>query len=1522
MIKKILSICIVWLSCLTLWGQSTGGYGGDYNPTRPDDPAAPVAKYRLTVTSTEGGTVSPAISNAPYTEGTSVRVSATAQTNYKFVHWTLNDVVVATTTSYNLKMPANDVVLKAVFEYYGGQYGNGPTTPGDPNATTRNYKLTVSCSPANGGSVSLDKSSATAGVDMRVTATLNANYKFKGWFDEGVLVSTEPVYKFKMEGRDMNLVAKYEYAPTKPGNPTGSGTVTTRQLTFQIDGNTYLQQSLAPGQKIVLPDTPIRKGHTFDGWEAIPDVMPEENLTINGSFSINRYKIKFVIDGRGITQFLEYGAKIVPPDVWPAEDEVFTWIDLPAIMPDHDIVINGEYTPVKYALIYVVDGVEYRRVEYQFGETVVPIQEPLKDGYVFSGWSNVPLTMPATYVVVNGSFIDPNQERFQVTFIVDGEFHHIDSVAAGTQMSHVNMPAKEGYTFNIDNEVPAFMPPYDITIEASFSINKYKLTYVVDGKLYKEYVYDYNTPITEEAAPSKDGCAFTGWSEIPDSMPARNVTVTGDLILNGYTVTYMVDDEVHKKIVYSYGSEVEPLNPLSKEGYTFSGWSEIPKTMPANDVTVEGRFTVNKYAVIYMVNGSILQTDTVDYEANIVIAEDPIREGYTFSGWSKGPEVMPARDVTITGTFLINTYQFTYTVDSATYHTVSIEYGEKIIPIDIPKKEGHTFSGWIEIPQTMPARDVTVNGNFSVNTYRISYSVDGNVYQIDSVEYNEEITVIDNPTQEGYTFSGWSKSPEKMPANDITITGSFSINTYQITYTVEGLLYHTETITYNETITPAEQPSKEGYSFSGWVGLPATMPANDVIVTGSYLINKYKITYTVDGEVYDTDSIEYGEKVIVVDWPTEEGYSFSGWTGVPSTMPANDVTVTGTFTINKYEITYTVDGERHHTDSIEFGDKIIAVDAPTKEGYTFGGWSEIPRTMPANDVAITGSFLINKYKITYVVEGEVHETDSITFGAYVTAARNPSKEGHTFDGWTGVPSTMPANDVTVTGTFSINKYKITYTVDGMVHYTDSIEYDERIVAIEAPTKEGYTFGGWQNLPQKMPARDVTSAGAFNINTYQISYVVEGETIHTESITYNEQITTIDYPEKEGFTFSGWIGVPITMPANDLTIGGEFFIKTSQTDTQGLMYTLNEETETFEVSNYADALMTSIVIPADLYGYPVSGIKNRALMGAESLISVIVPENVTSVGYRAFYGCHNLSYIEWKTTAPVDADCFDEPARHGNLLVYVENEATEVTYLGNVIVNGVAEKITISNDQPFRNIREFTARNISFTREFSKRTKIGEAGGWEAIIIPFDVETIVSENRGELKPFGEADFNTSLPYWIAELQTDGSFAYIDSIKANSPFIMEVPNSDEYRDIYNVEGMITFSAKNTTVHSTDITLPTTQGFAMMGSYEGTTSDSRTYALNDEEYTAGGVTSMAGSVFVANSRDIRPFEAYVYSNQVALAPYLRIGSDNATGIGHMQLDLNDDDAWYTLQGVRLNGRPLEKGSYIHQNKVVFIK
>jgi hypothetical protein len=504
---------------------------------------------------------------------------------------------------------------------------------------------------------------------------------------------------------------------------------------------------LVPGTKVkALGQTPVKRGFTFKGWSEIPEVMPNNDFTVNGTFDINKYKVKFTIDGKSITKFLEYGAKIVPPDVWPAEGEVFKWIDMPATMPNRDIVINGEYTEVKYALIYILDGVEYRRKEYKKGEEVIPLQDPEKEGYIFSGWSDIPTTMPASYVVVHGSFIDPSQQRYQVTFKVDGEVHHIDSISLGSNLDHLKTPTKEGHTYQITNDIPIFMPKYDIVIEGTFTINSHKLVYMIDGEVYKESILEYGTPITEEVPPTIVGSAFTGWSEIPSTMPDRDVTISGSYILNGYTITYIVDGEVYEKNVFAYGKDVRPLGNLSKEGYTFSGWSEIPETMPNNDVTVVGSFTINTYKVTYMVNGSVYHTDTMAYSTPITPIDEPVKEGYTFSGWGKTPETVPAGDVIINGVFTINKYSIIYTVDGSIHYSDSIEYGEKIILLDNPIKEGYTFSGWSETPRTMPDKNVVVSGNFTINEYTVIYLVDNEVIHTDTLKYGASITSLKNPT--------------------------------------------------------------------------------------------------------------------------------------------------------------------------------------------------------------------------------------------------------------------------------------------------------------------------------------------------------------------------------------------------------------------------------------------------------------------------------------------------------------------------------------------------------------------------------------------------------------------------------------------------------------------------------------------------------------------------------------------------------------------------------------------------------
>ena len=127
--------------------------------------------------------------------------------------------------------------------------------------------------------------------------------------------------------------------------------------------------------------------------------------------------------------------------------------------------------------------------------------------------------------------------------------------------------------------------------EQILSLEKYTLNYVVNKEIYKSYKMAAGTAITPEPAPTKEGYTFSGWSYIPATMPVSDVVVMGSFTINSYTLTYLVDGEEYKSYDVEYNATITPEPAPTKEGYTFSGWSEIPETMPAHDVTVTGSFT-------------------------------------------------------------------------------------------------------------------------------------------------------------------------------------------------------------------------------------------------------------------------------------------------------------------------------------------------------------------------------------------------------------------------------------------------------------------------------------------------------------------------------------------------------------------------------------------------------------------------------------------------------------------------------------------------------------------------------------------------------------------------------------------------------------------------------------------------------------------------------------------------------------------------------------------------------------------
>ena len=182
-----------------------------------------------------------------------------------------------------------------------------------------------------------------------------------------------------------------------------------------------------------------------------------------------------------------------------------------------------------------------------------------------------------------------------------------------------------------------------------------------------------------------------------------------------------------------------------------------------------------------------------------------------------------------------------------------------------------------------------------VTNYHIIFqNYDGTtLYEVDVAE--GETPVYEGATPEkpataeySYTFTGWT--PDVVAATcDATYTAVFAenANSYTITYNVNGEFYATQTYEYGAAVTAPEYTVPEGHTFSGW-NVPETMPAENLVLNATLTVNSYTITYNVNGEFYAAQTYEYGAAVTAPEYACEYTYyHFSGW-AVPDTMPAHD----------------------------------------------------------------------------------------------------------------------------------------------------------------------------------------------------------------------------------------------------------------------------------------------------------------------------------------------------------------------------------------------------------------------------------------------------------------------------------------------------------------------------------------------------------------------------------------------------------------------------------------------------------
>ena len=483
-------------------------------------------------------------------------------------------------------------------------------------------------------------------------------------------------------------------------------------------------------------------------------------------------------------------------------DSYFMWLDgngnsyepggsVPADVTE----LTVQWTAPTYAVTLntnggtIADGKDVTGYTYGVGATLPAADDMTYTGHTFKGWYDNENLTGSPVTAIGGTEMGNKEywakwEINQYTITVKPENGKADITITqdyGTEITAPDNPTRKGYTFKgWDKEIPKTMPAENITVKAQWEINQYTITFDTNGgSEIAPITQDYGTEITAPDNPTRKGYTFKGWDkEIPETMPAENMTITAQWEINQYTITFDTNggSEI-APITQDYGTEITAPDNPTRKGYTFKGWDkEIPETMPAENITVKAQWKINQYTIAFDTNGgSEIAPITQDYGTKIIAPADPTRKGYTFKGWDKEiPETMPADNITVKAQWEINQYTITFDTNGGSeIDPITQDYGTKIIAPADPTRKGYTFKGWDkEIPETMPAGNITVKAQWEINQYTITFDTNGgsDIAPITQA-YGTEITAPDNPTRKGYTFKGWDKEiPETMPAENITIT--------------------------------------------------------------------------------------------------------------------------------------------------------------------------------------------------------------------------------------------------------------------------------------------------------------------------------------------------------------------------------------------------------------------------------------------------------------------------------------------------------------------------------------------------------------------------------------------------------------------------------------------------------------------------------------------------------------------------------------------------------------------------------
>nr|MDE6854632.1 hypothetical protein [Muribaculaceae bacterium] len=262
--------------CLTVAVLLTAAVQAQYNPSNPPEPNTPVTKYTVTASAipSAGGSVS---GTGSYAAGTTVTLSASTYSNYRFSGWTDRDgKTVSTSTRFSFVMGAADAHFDAHFTY-------APTSPSEPVTPDKYAYVYVTVLPSGAGSVS-GTGRYTVGSTVRLTASTYSDYTFVSWTRDGETIGTSTTLSYKVQEEGNNITANYRYSPSSPSEPSTPAVLYRLYLSCAPSGagsiNVSSGTQYRAGQNVYLRAY-NNSGYVFRDWTA------EDGSVVSTAYSFN-----------------------------------------------------------------------------------------------------------------------------------------------------------------------------------------------------------------------------------------------------------------------------------------------------------------------------------------------------------------------------------------------------------------------------------------------------------------------------------------------------------------------------------------------------------------------------------------------------------------------------------------------------------------------------------------------------------------------------------------------------------------------------------------------------------------------------------------------------------------------------------------------------------------------------------------------------------------------------------------------------------------------------------------------------------------------------------------------------------------------------------------------------------------------------------------------------------------------------------------------------------------------------------